>query len=61
MKKSDLLEVLESELLKVEKDIENFTGNNNPQVKEFYQMAIGKKDILEATIYYTKTGSKLYF
>ena len=61
MKKSDLLEVLENELLKVEKDIENFTGNNNPQVKEFYHMAIGKKDILEATIYYIKNGSKLYF
>lgn len=61
MKKSDLLEVLESELLKVEKDIENFAGNNNPQVKEFYYIAIGKKDILEATIYYAKHGSKLYF
>lgn len=61
MKKSDLLEVLESELLKAEKDIENFAGDVNPQLKELHYIAIGKKDMLEATIYYIKNGSKLYF
>ena len=61
MKKVDLLETLESELLKVEKDIENFIGDNNPQIKEFYYIALGKKDILDATMYYIKNGSKLYF
>ena len=61
MKKSDLLETLESELLKAENDIKNLFGDSNPQIKELYHIAIGKKDILEATIYYIKNGSKLYF
>lgn len=61
MKKSDLLEVLENELLKVKKDIQSFENSTNPQLKEFYYIAIGKEDILDATIYYIKTGSKLYF
>ena len=61
MKKSDLLETLENELLIAENDINSFKNETNPHLKEFYYIAIGKKDMLDATIHYIKNGSKIYF
>ena len=61
MKKTELLEVLESQLIKQNNTLKQFENDNNPQIKELYNIALGSKDILEATIYFIKTGSKLYF
>ena len=61
MKKVELLEVLESQLIEENKTIKLFEKDNNPQIKELYNQAIGSKNTLEATIYYIKTGSKNYF
>ena len=61
MKKLDLLEVLENELHEAETKIEHFFGSQNPQIIELYNMQIGKRDAIDATIHYIKTGSKNYF
>jgi len=61
MKKLELLEVLENQLIEQNKAMETFSNDKNPQVLELYNQAKGSKDTLEATIHYIKTGSKGYF
>ena len=61
MKKSELLEVLESQLTEQNNTITQFENDNNPQIKELYNIALGSKNTLEATIHFIKTGSKSYF
>ena len=61
MKKLELLEVLESQLAEQNKAVSQFENDNNPQIKELYNIAIGSKNTLEATIHFIKTGSKSYF
>lgn len=61
MKKLDLLELLNEELKNAENHIALFCGDNNPQVLELYYIEVGKRNTLEATIHYIKTGSKNYF
>lgn len=61
MKKLELLEVLESQLTEQNKTVTQFEKDNNPQIKELYNLAMGSKNTLEATIHFIKTGSKAYF
>jgi len=51
--------VIEKAIKEQEESINNFTGNNNPQIKELYIIAQAKKDVLEGILYYINTGSKI--
>jgi len=51
--------VIEKAIKEQEESINNFTGNNNPQIKELYIAAQAKKDVLEGILYYINTGSKI--
>lgn len=61
MKKVELLEVLESKLIEQNNAVKQFENDNNPQIKELYNIALGSRNTLEATIHFIKTGSKIYF
>lgn len=61
MKKVELLEVLENQLTEQSKIVAQFESDNNPQIKELYNLAKGSVNTLEATIHFIKTGSKAYF
>ena len=51
--------VIEKAIKEQEESINNFAGNNNPQIKELYITAQAKKDVLEGILYYINTGSKI--
>ena len=61
MCKSDTLTVLNNQLEVLKKLAKSLSEDKNPQVQKMYYQQLGKVEAVEAMIYYTRTGSTIYF
>ena len=64
MNKKSLVELkkeIEKEIAHHQEFININKDSSNPQVKELYNITLGKIEALQTVLYYTTNGSTLYF
>lgn len=61
MKKLELVDILNTQIEKEDKFIEEMQVAENPQIKEMVLQSKGRKEAFEDVLYYAKHNSKLMF